>query len=76
MKSPKKLFGEYFRKRLIAGGKAIKGDEFEDLLASSAAEWENAPCDEYGGKTPREYVGGITDANEMLKMFRGDVAEG
>lgn len=76
MKSPKKLFGEYFRKRLIAGGKAIKGDEFEDLLASSAAEWENAPCDEYGGKTPREYVGGITDIGEMIKMFRDDVAEG
>ncbi len=76
MKSPKTVFREYFRERLRKTGAMPKGEDFEDFLAECSADWENEPCAEYGGKTPREYFGGITDPDELARIFEQDVKEG
>ncbi len=76
MKSPKTLFREYFRRRLISAGKKLAGDELEDFIAEAAAEWEREPCAEYGGLSPKEYFADIGDAAELIRLLAADIKEG
>ena len=74
--SPKTLFREYFRRRLISAGKKLAGDELEDFIAEAAAEWEREPCAEYGGLSPKEYFADIGDAAELIRLLAADIKEG
>lgn len=75
-KSPKTLFGEYFRNRITKRGGMPKGEAFEDFVAECSEAWENEPCDEYGGMTPREYFASVTDVRALADMLEADIKEG
>ena len=75
MKTPKTLFREYFRARIAKSGMP-KGEDLEDLIAGCSAEWEETPCSEYGGMTPRAYFATLTDADVLTEMLVTDIKEG
>ena len=75
-KSPKALLREYFRRKLAEKGGLPAGEEFEDFVAECSASWENEPCGDYGGLTPKRYFAEITDVGTLIDMFERDIKEG
>ena len=70
-----KLFHEFLRKKITENG-GLRRSDIEDAVGAYYTEWENTPCRETDGLTPREYFERITDARELVKMLADSLATG
>ena len=68
------LFEIYLREYLSAN-RGIIG-RLEDTLPDIYAQWTNERLPQLGGKTPREFISGITDVKELAELALANVAKG
>ncbi len=73
--NPEKLFHEFLRKKILQKG-GMKPSELEDAVGKYYEEWENTPCHETDGLSPKAYYERITDARRLVRELRDSLADG
>ncbi len=72
---PEKLFHEFLRKKITYRG-GISPAELEDAVGKYYEEWENTPCADFGGLSPRGYYESIKDPRELAGMLKDALKKG
>lgn len=75
--NPERLFETYLREYFAAHRESIaRRGGLEEVLPELYARWSNRALPELGGKTPREYIDGMTDPADLLAVIEDSVSRG